>query len=798
VPAAVRAKQTADGRLTLFEVPLKVNTQRMVLEGGKLQPAPNQAASESSRKFAEWFTTCYDKISEEQWGTPPPESGLTQRIPVYEELRRFAFLTAVAEGLRNQGYPLPSWIRDFSIQPFPTPPTTPSTTVESGPEQGPEGFRTRKIYGGVNLAANDRDRHTEQAGPQIVELFNRIASASPTLDMTQPPVDIRVGDNWYGAKRLPVNHSPNVGANLLYENDLTVSLGETGEIGLRRVASSAVQTRGILGNAWTLDLPRLEKRRQPVSRDETVNRYATYFELTTPLNTYSEVFKEIRQVPEVNGRLMVPVRPGETLGLADSNDPQVGVQTRELLFRDGRSWHFDRETGELLAKQERGLTTIFSRDQAGRIVQIEGRSPAGKQARIQLRYDAEGRLSRAEGTDQSAASYRYEGENLVEVITPAGAVKYGYADGLVTSIVQDGKTAQEYAYGNRGELIRERGVGREETLYDYNVDETTGCVTVRRTPRGAREPLESARYDAAFRPLELKFADGARARWRYDEAGGGEATITFPQGDEYRVALSTDRRALTLTMPQGGTYALELDSSSQPALLREGSRPAVRRESRSAPGFDQITYESSTVTPEGEQAGHPPTAVFVIPAGAKGPRHDRWMRLNFDEAGRPREVKDYSGTNIQIAYDSNGSLRSTTTVRKGKPVGFQVARDSLNRITSVRSPWGEQLNQYDPATGALAAVTLTSAGQQAGLRFDDGKLISMHGFDNAEIRFAYFNEGPQNGLPREIRLPDNAVISYEYDPAGRVAAVRSAGVTNQYSYDSKGRVTAVAAVRETQ
>ena len=74
----------------------------------------------------------------------------------------------------------------------------------------------------------------------------------------------------------------------------------------------------------------------------------------------------------------------------------------------------------------------------------------------------------------------------------------------------------------------------------------------------------------------------------------------------------------------------------------------------------------------------------------------------------------------------------------------------------------------------------------------------MRGFDDAEVRLAYFDAGPQNGLPREIRLPDNAVISYEYDPAGRVAAVRSAGVTNQYSYDSKGRVTAVAAVRETQ
>ena len=115
VPAETRRFEGPARQLTLLDVPLKVNTQSMKWEKGRLIDDPKGESSAGAMAFTNWFTESYDRIADERYLAPPPESGITNPVPIFTELRRIALITAIAEKLRDQEVPLPFWMLDYDV-----------------------------------------------------------------------------------------------------------------------------------------------------------------------------------------------------------------------------------------------------------------------------------------------------------------------------------------------------------------------------------------------------------------------------------------------------------------------------------------------------------------------------------------------------------------------------------------------------------------------------------------------------------------------------------------------------------
>ena len=165
VPASITRRMSHDGQLSLLDVRLKLMTQAMTMHDGTLVPAPGTMSSDEAHTFAEWFTKQYDAIATEAVSSPPQSAQEKNPEPVFQELRRIALVTAVAERLRDQGIPLPSWMRDYSVSAYDVPRKTAAIIVETtgvGKSRAvqtgalpAEGVRVRRVYGGVNLSCPD-------------------------------------------------------------------------------------------------------------------------------------------------------------------------------------------------------------------------------------------------------------------------------------------------------------------------------------------------------------------------------------------------------------------------------------------------------------------------------------------------------------------------------------------------------------------------------------------------------------------------------------------------------------------
>ena len=211
-------------------------------------------------------------------------------VHFYAELRYLALIAAIAERLRDQGVPLPAWMQDYPVKRLGLTPTTPAMVVEGSqtetkPQKGGPSTRvittTRqaRLYGGVRLAPADKDVRTVNDVPQARQLEVDLTRAMTTAPAVGT-VTLDSQGTAYTAAVLPGDRTRSVGANRLEVTDLTVPVeGET-HIGLTRTFHSFFNPHGMLGEGWSLDLPRLEPRPQPVQRVGDHTQYRMTFQLT--------------------------------------------------------------------------------------------------------------------------------------------------------------------------------------------------------------------------------------------------------------------------------------------------------------------------------------------------------------------------------------------------------------------------------------------------------------------------------------------------------------------------------------
>jgi len=483
VPAQVEKKISSNNKLTIFDVPLKVNTQKMVMKNGKLEPAPNGIPSRGAEKFSEWFTENYDRIADEAFSTPPSGFEINTPVPVFKELRRIALITAIAENLRDQEVPFPFWMRGHKINPCITPKTTPAITVEKQ-----NGQQIISVYGGVNLSVSDNEVVIIKASPEASDLDGKLATVKSDL-LNYKVAPFTNNNKEYQAVQIPGNDSKALAACNLNETDLIVPVHGDFSITLTRKFNSFIRPEDMMfDNIWTLDLPFLEEQKIPTKRDGDQIEYKIIHQLLSPLNSVSKL----------NPKLYI------------GNKKQIGFKTTFLTYQN-RNLHFN-DSGYLVAQEKTPYTIVYNRDSENKIVQIIGYYGNIPLADIKLSYDEKNRLISAVGSNNEKVQYTYNEEGLLTTIDKQNNIRtYNYKNGLVSKIILNEKTIGEFEYNKKGQIIDQKVNNLEianeitttESGYDVKKKDANGKI------------ISTIQYDHAFNPTLQKLADNTTLTWRY-------------------------------------------------------------------------------------------------------------------------------------------------------------------------------------------------------------------------------------------------------------------------------------------
>lgn len=792
VPAEVKRFRSGDENLTLLDVQLKVKTQRMEMRGGELVPASDDRSSESAETFSKWFTDHYNDISQERTSIPPTGSGVSSQVAFYEELRRIALITAIAENLRDQGVQMPGWMRDYPVKPCSIEPTTPAIVVEASRTQSGnvaegivERIQRQRIYGGVTLSPTDDVVTTIKAAPEAEALAAEVkqkVAASPILS----PVSFERNGRQYKAIAIPGDETRDAGACRLTEADLVVPVLRDSRISLSRKFNSFFQPSDIFGKAWTMDLPHLEEQRRPVSRIGDDTKYEVVYQLTSPLNTYSETFIGRKYVSEAGAELIVPGTPDSVLlGIAEARDKRIGF-TKEILFRDGQRWHFD-DSGSLVSAERPPLAVVYRWNQ-GRVYRIEGWYGDRLYADIKLEYDEHSRLALARGSNNVAIKYIYdEAGMLIRLEGVYNTLEYRYRDDLVTEVIWNGKTIQHFEYNGRGQLLKQKRADGAE--YVYSVSSEPDGIKVTASKTGMEEAEVTALYDQDFHPTGRVMRDGTRVQTQGNGSDGTETKITLPDGMEYSVSRSSDGE--TWKLPDGGTYHVEYDAGGRVISLQQGQSQVVRQQWREDGQLASVSFETAALHPEYREDGVMTNLVFTSPEG--GAQSSRWLDVRYDDLGRTEKIADCSGSEISLSYDETGSLASLASNRDS----VQLRRDNNGRLEALQTSWGyRQDNIYNSQNSELERVEFTQGNSKAALDFSQGALSKIQQFDGGEFKVTYYDQDAQKGQTKEIHTPNNLILTYEYDSENRIAAVNCGREYRlEYEYDSRGRLVTIRQVK---
>lgn len=795
VPAKVDRRQSAAGDLTLLDVPLRVDTQRMEMKNGELIPAEDPEPTADARGFADWFTEHYGDIAREALAAEPGTSAGDPPIPVLSELQRIAQVSAVAEALRDQGVPLPSWMGSHVVEPLTFDGETPAIVVTQPAAGGPlkcvrAPDRTEmtgpgwRIYGGVRLAPEDKAVHTEASAPEATELSATLipaVRAAPALT----PVSVESANTTYRAVAVPGQDFRDVGALVLDETDLVVPVQRDATISLVRRYHSFFRPNGSFGRGWAVDLPRLEEQRVPVRRDGDEAVTKPGFQLTSPLGTWSARFTERRFVAEANGKLLVPQETGPILGLANSQDARIGQPTHDVLFRDGRRWSFDAD-GLLVAQEQVPLMVIYRRDNGGRILRIEGWYGEYLRADIRLEYDGQGRIAKAKGSSGDETNYVYDGAGaLSRVSTGSNTFSYRYQDGLLAAIAANGEDLRRLEYDSHGRLVSRwvAGAGGTER---YEVATGPNGTTVSRRDGNTGATLETAEYDTEIRPRRWSGADGSEISWNHGD-DASEARLRTAAGDVHTVTVKRDGSEAVWLRPGGRQYKMRYDLGGRLTEVRKDDRPILTQAWAPDGRLVAVEDETTAVLPQYGADGVVESLIVTVPGA--GERLDRWLDVKLDPQGRPIAVSDYGGGDLRIAYDESGSPAVIASAGQG----VEVKRDDAGRVRSLETSWGyRERYAYEADEPAPKSIEISAPGGNAEIELDRGRPVRLRQFDGGTWRLTYGTEASAGAL-RRIETPAGLSLDYDSGTDGRLRGVTIGDRYRQeLTYDEAGRVSAFA------
>jgi RHS repeat-associated protein len=827
VPASVKRFDAETGDLSLFELPLKVNTQKMHWKGGKLVDDEDGESSFGANAFTSWFTSHYDEIADEVLLMRPSDSGLKEPVAIFHELRRIAVITAIAERLRDSGEVMPTWMRDYSVVPFPVSVTTPSLTIEKTKEDGTM-IRTANIYGGVNLAPADRDVHSYSGelkldGAPIPsehmafvdtsrQEVKSLRSSIPELVYAQKAVGMVQTIPTQGAKAMSAAILPGPDTRALAPNrqqvtDVVVPIGLGRSIKLTRYYNSFFDPIGELGAGWTFDLPQLLMTQVPVMRDGKQSKYKVVPHLISPLGTVDIRFDKIDHVEPYGVKMSTAENHPEVAGMASGHSEIVGEETHQVLFRDGTEWHFD-DSNRLVLVQAEGTATRYVRESDGRIGKIEGYVGTNSVAEIKLSYNRQGQvitakaeqvdyLSKQATADVSELQFKYsEDDRLSSVLDfSVGEAEeqrtvwtYSYEANHLSKISDVDRAEASFGYDERGQLRWEKRGGRQT---EYTVETTPkGTVLSNVMGLGGEVPATWV-YDARMRPVKAEAGNGRSIRWLYGQ--DNDVTETLYQGDKPILTRSTsqDGRTETTALTDGSTYEVRRNHLGQASAIMVDGVLAAEASWRPDGTFGGLRAGNTEIQSRRHAEGWP-NGILVSAPMVDG-KTDQWLEYEWGLMGRPNKITDSSGFQYVMKYDDEGRIETFGQLTgKGELISTDITYNSDGLITDIETPWETEEREY-ASSGVLKSIEVEREGVESEILFDShGRMMRQSAFDGGGTTWHY--ESDEDGARlKEIELRNDERISYSWasENEKQVANIKLGSVDVRLCLDAKGRASSV-------
>ncbi|MCA9062517.1 MAG: hypothetical protein KDA96_05645 [Planctomycetaceae bacterium] len=444
-------------------------------------------------------------------------------------------------------------------------------------------------------------------------------------------------------------------------------------------------------------------------------------------------------------------------------------QTVTLTETDGTVMTYRGTDGRLISVHDpRQGTTVITIDASGHASTLT--FPHGDT--VLFEYDGNGRISRFTDQVGRVTDVTYTATGQIASISDAeGTTSWVYVagqsaatEGAVQSAVYSDGTGVAFSYDNAGKLIRAEQVGADNSripldlTYDNQqvVTYTNLLGEMTRVSRGMGGSVVNVR-DALGRLTTYGVLADGRTKSVTDPDG---ATAHLEYGDDFLIDQLIDP----------ARHVVDLSYTTVSGITRLGQ---LTDPTGAATGFgydqrgnlSKVTYADQSV-----RAGTWDTAGNLVeeisPSGER--------IVNSYAADRLLTQRTYpDGSSVVYSYDAHrnltsASLRDASHMDLGTSVWTY---DAADRMTSVTYPNGTSL-----------AFTYDAAGRRETATDHNGNVVrtAYDAFSRISAVFADTGSG------------ENPLVSYTYDPLGRLASeVRANGTRTSYEYDEAGQITRV-------
>ena len=398
-----------------------------------------------------------------------------------------------------------------------------------------------------------------------------------------------------------------------------------------------------------------------------------------------------------------------------------------------------------------GNTTRIQRDRWGRELEILWPDGARYQARYNelgqpvhviaasgavstCAYDERGNLTAA--TDPLGAVYQYEYDErggLAGVTDPLGnrtALELNAA-GLPLSITDPLGARSSVVRGARGEILR------------------------RTDPLGA---ISITEFDPQGRPVAQTHPDGTRETWTYD-ARGYQASHTNRAGFQTRLEYGPFRRLTARVEPDGTRHEFAYDGELRLTRVT-GPNGAVWTYTYDAAGnrVAETDFNGRSLT-----YGYDPAGQLVRRINGAGQN----VELVRDTLGRVVEQRGDNGQAVTYAFNLDGELvgaaNRDSEITLLRDAAGRVLAETINGLTlsNTFDELGRRISRTTPS-GHLSTWQYDAAGRPDWVTVRDRRISFGHDLAGRETH---------------RWLSDEAALTHEWDPSGRLTVRRLLAVT---------------------
>ncbi len=418
------------------------------------------------------------------------------------------------------------------------------------------------------------------------------------------------------------------------------------------------------------------------------------------------------------------------------------------------------------------------------------------EAWIEARVD--GDESRGVNQDGVEVRWRWDGGRLLGYTDPSGMrTTYTYAGdgGLVSISWPDGagvQLAPGRITGAFGAWSCQRD-GDRTTVTDPSGGmwrhERTGDETVLTDPGGAawRTRVVAGELagwtDAAGRQARLqRDLDGRASELvvgsdRWSLPGGARTVLATPGGARWTLELDPNGRLVRLADAVGRLTAVERDPQGRVRSVWAGGASRIIGRDR----FGRVVSEQlpGSLRVEAVRDGRGRVARITDPSGAAwtitrdpggavvgltDPVGGTWV-ITRDRAGQVQTITDPTLAVLRVERRSDGRI---TRVEVGGGGRWDLMRGADGRLSAIKDPLGRRTGWLRDGIGRVTSV-LRPDGSSVGLQRDAvGEVIGL-----ADLTV----DRDASGRPRAVRQRDGREVRWEWDAAGRLAAVTGPGLS---------------------